>query len=157
MGAKYSEIRTLPGPIEFYINKIRNIGFYDTKYNVLNEQPIVDGLLFLIEHGVSFSSWGENVKLALIYQGDYTIVDIYSECVLPTQIFDFGKNKENVTRLFNYLIQENLPLQQIYSQPEQNESCPPQAEANKSIVCPNCRRVLNITDNFCWGCGTKLK
>ncbi len=157
MGAKHREVRTLPGPIESYISKMRNIGFSGLKYRILNEQPLSDGLLFLIEHGVSFSSWGENIRLALIYQGNQTIADIYSESVLPTQVFDFGKNKENVAMLFNYLMRENSHLQQGYSQEQHNETWAPQTNENNSIVCPNCGREVGITDNFCYICGAKLK
>jgi hypothetical protein len=47
---------------------------------------------------VSFWSWGE--KLTVEVEDDGTVV-IRSQCSLPTQCFDWGKNKKNVQRFLD--------------------------------------------------------
>lgn len=44
----------------------------------------------------SKKSWGEKIRLTILPSG---ILKIRSECSLPTQCFDWGKNKENVNTL----------------------------------------------------------
>ena len=46
---------------------------------------------------VNFSSWGEKLKVSMLAGG---IVQAESKCMYPLQCFDWGKNKENVERLF---------------------------------------------------------
>ena len=48
-----------------------------------------------IEASISFNfrSWGENVVVTFLPNGT---VSVTSSCVLPTQCFDWGKNKANV-------------------------------------------------------------
>ena len=45
--------------------------------------------------GFSFRSWGENVS---VHVDDTGTVQVTSECSMPTQLVDYGKNKSNVTR-----------------------------------------------------------
>ena len=45
--------------------------------------------------GFSFRSWGESISVQV---DDAGTVQVTSQCVLPTQFVDYGKNKSNVTR-----------------------------------------------------------
>jgi hypothetical protein len=45
--------------------------------------------------GFSFRSWGENIS---VHVDDTGTVQVTSECSMPTQLVDYGKNKSNVTR-----------------------------------------------------------
>lgn len=48
---------------------------------------------------MSWASWGERVQ-AWISHGPYgAVVQLRSECVLPTQIIDWGRNRNNLERL----------------------------------------------------------
>ena len=40
-------------------------------------------------------SWGEKIEIKLIGNS----INITSKCALPTQIFDWGKNKQNIAQL----------------------------------------------------------
>ena len=54
---------------------------------------------------MSFVSYGEKITVTLTYLGeDKTQIDIVSECGMPTQIIDYGKNKKNVNAIFDYII-----------------------------------------------------
>jgi hypothetical protein len=59
----------------------------------------VDRWLVIARVPVSWWSWGETFKVRVLSQK----VLVRSECALPTQRFDWGKNKENVTRFFDHL------------------------------------------------------
>ena len=41
------------------------------------------------------SSWGEKVQATIGYGSNGSLVTLYSECLLPTQLFDMGKNRKN--------------------------------------------------------------
>lgn len=49
---------------------------------------------------LSFWSWIEKIDIKI---GDNGSVSMKSECSLPTQIIDWGKNKRNVKKFFNAL------------------------------------------------------
>ena len=157
MAVNHREYRILPGLIEYYIDKTRNITASGLKYYISGEQPIPNGLLFILYHCASFTSWGENIKLALIWQGDQTVVDIDSECALATQVIDWGNNRKNVAALFNYLEQGIPPFQQGAAQPPRNETGLRQADTGGRVICPNCGRTADSTETFCSACGTRLR
>ena len=50
--------------------------------------------------GMSLFSWGENMSITIEDNGNVTIK---SECVLPTQIIDWGRNKKVVRKIFSVL------------------------------------------------------
>ncbi len=49
---------------------------------------------------VNFWSWREKIEVNIDADGS---VSMKSECVLPTQVVDWGKNKKNVQQFFAYL------------------------------------------------------
>lgn len=165
MGAKFRDSRVLPGPVDHYLEKIRNIYAAGLKYGVLGEQPTPGGVVVSLNHGYTPSSWGENLRITLTSQGGGTGVEIYSECAMPTQLFDLGRNKKNVAEIFDYL-QSGAPQQgyaqpqQGYSQPQQNFEQPQQnfeQPRQAGGFCPNCGAAVGGNANFCPGCGSRLK
>jgi hypothetical protein len=48
--------------------------------------------------GASLSSWGETITISPYRTPRGCSLKIKSECSLPTQIFDWGKNSENINR-----------------------------------------------------------
>ena len=61
--------------------------------------------------GFSFGSWGENIRVWMTPSEKGTIVHILSECSMPAQLVDWGKNTDNVLafeRGFIYFL-ENPP------------------------------------------------
>ena len=52
----------------------------------------------VVSTGVNFRSWGEKVKI--IFLEDHSI-SVTSQCSLPTQCIDWGKNKANVTKFLD--------------------------------------------------------
>ena len=56
---------------------------------------MVDPDTFRAKVGMSGASWGERVTISLAEAG---VLEIRSVCSYPLQIFDWNKNKQNVTR-----------------------------------------------------------
>lgn len=66
------------------------------------------------ETRTSMWSWGEKVT---IHVDGYNQVSVTSQCLLPTQLIDWGKNKRNVNRFFGHLTALLQPAQFPPSQP----------------------------------------
>ena len=59
------------------------------------EEASPDGGSLKARTGFSFRSWGENISVQV---DDAGTVQVTSQCLLPTQFVDYGKNKSNVSR-----------------------------------------------------------
>lgn len=93
-------------------------------------------------HGISFSSWGEEIIITLTpLTASCVNVDIFSECSMPTQFIDWGKNEELVARIFSY-IHSNI----YYATTSSNtEKC----------YCFNRGKSISSDSIFCAYCGKK--
>ncbi len=54
-----------------------------------------------VSAGISFSSWGESMTVCVVKTSSGTKVNVYSGS--KAQLFDWGKNKKNIDKLFNDL------------------------------------------------------
>jgi hypothetical protein len=63
--------------------------------------------------GVSFWSWGENITIEIHPDGPMSVT---SSCTLPTQCFDWGKNKKNVNKFITEL-RKLMALQSLQDDP----------------------------------------
>ena len=97
MAATYHDIRQFPGTRDQLIQAgqeaVRRSGF-----RIRQADPAAGRLE--ARAGFSFWSYGENVWVQV---GDGSTVDVRSECIWPTQLVDWGKNKRNVNRFFGHL------------------------------------------------------
>ncbi|MDP3275424.1 MAG: hypothetical protein Q8Q09_09540 [Deltaproteobacteria bacterium] len=60
-----------------------------------------DGLHFTGSVSMSFGSWGEKLTIVRVAPDRLTV---RSECSMPTQVFDWGKNDKNVRQFYMALI-----------------------------------------------------
>lgn len=60
-----------------------------------------DGTQFRVSTGMSFGSWGENITVVRVAADRITV---RSECSMPTQVFDWGRNESNVKKFFATLV-----------------------------------------------------
>jgi len=163
MAAKFRDTRVLPMEINAIAEKLRTIQFSGLHYNFLNETAFYNGCQMRMSHGVSFSSWGEDITITLTPRGNQTVVDILSECSMPTQIIDWGKNRENTSALFAYLMRQTGYQQpysqsaQPYAQPQQPYSQPQQPVNAGQRFCPVCGNASSDQAVFCINCGAKLR
>ena len=86
------------------VERLRTMGPV-LKYQFLSEQAAPNGgALFRFAHKVSLTSWGENVTITVTpYGAAQCVMHVRSECALPTQIVDWGKNGKNVNEILGYL------------------------------------------------------
>lgn len=102
MAANFSDKVLATAPLMMLVDRIRVI----RDYQITKEYPDGrGGVYFELIHSISFSSWGENISLHMSpYNDTQTLIEIKSECSLPTQLVDWGKNKKNVTTIMSYLL-----------------------------------------------------
>lgn len=126
MAANSRLVKVYPVQIGYFIEKLRAVAYNLPKFTYSYEHPIPGGVLVVLDHGMTFSSWGEDIKVTLLNGGNQTTVDISSKCSMPTQIIDWGKNTENLNMLFSYL-EYGMPVGQgLANQPPQFNNSQPQ-------------------------------
>lgn len=106
MAAKYGETRMCNIPLMAIVERLRAINGSGLGFKFGSEIPNqTNGVTITMGHGVSMTSWGENITVTLnpVQPEGTTKVDILSQCALPTQVIDWGKNKKLVHKLFEYL------------------------------------------------------
>ncbi len=94
----------LPAKFTKEINKSEHADFRDVveSLDVLPfEVERMDDDKVVLKAGWSVWSWGEIIKID--FSDDKTIT-ISSRCVFPLQLIDYGKNREDVERLFLKLV-----------------------------------------------------
>lgn len=111
-------------------------------------------LWFYFDHGVTLTSWGETITIGLTpVQPGMIRVDIESKCDMPTQIIDWGQNKDNVTMICMYINQNigRYPQQGTSYSPPPPPPTPGPAAGRK--FCGKCGAQLQAADRFCSRCG----
>lgn len=103
MAAKAQKQMMISAPLMTIVEKLRNMG-PALKYSFQSETPTPNGgAMFRFAHKVSLTSWGENLTVTAAPNGNETVVMIRSECALPTQLVDWGKNSHNCGEIAQYL------------------------------------------------------
>ena len=128
----------------------------DMKFEVRLNSREPQNCCLRFNHGMSMSSWGECITVILTPVGNtQTSMSIRSECALPTQIIDWGKNKQIVNQINDY-VRQNIGLflhfQPVYVTPQ---SVPNQTQQQKYCVSCGCEIPAN-RGAFCSSCGAKL-
>lgn len=105
MAASSQGSQTLNVPIQAVINLLRDPNFHaNFKFTYKGEYFGGYYSTFTYSHGVTFTSWGETVTVTVsVPPSNMVQIDIRSECSMPTQIIDWGKNKENVDNIFKFI------------------------------------------------------
>ena len=163
MAAKSQEGRVYPVAMDFILWKLRTIDSSNLNVTLKSENNDPNGSIwFRIHHGMSMASYGEKITVTVTPQQGGTGIHILSECGMPTQIIDYGKNKKNVAAIFRYLEDgmNAAPPAQPYAPPQQAVPQPapaaPQTSQGAVKYCPNCGAPNHPQSNFCIQCGTRL-
>ena len=93
--SQYAKVYNIP--LDFFVQRMRYIQTSGLGMEMRGEAPVMGGLQFFLKHGVSLTSWGENVTVFLTDQGGATNVTIRSECALATQIVDWARIRKTST------------------------------------------------------------
>jgi len=82
------------------------VGISFTEEKVHNERPLTKIELYG-KCGKTFRSWGEKVIIEIIKTDEgRSLAKARSECIVPTTLFDYGKNKKNLEKLFQELTKQ---------------------------------------------------
>jgi len=151
MGAKFSNSFNFNATMDQAVNLFRDGTFaIQMKFNFLSELPMYNGVQFNYNNGVTFTSWGEDISIVVSFVDPNTVsISVLSECSLPTQIIDWGKNRRNVDKIFQY-IGSNIAR---YATPFVNAPVSGSAQSGPCKYCGNCGAPLNSCDRFCNNCG----
>ena len=148
MGKKADGQNTYPVALDYFVFKCRQIESAGLDMSLKSENPTNNGVWFRFHHGFSMRSYGEKITVTLTPDNAGTLVQIHSECGMPTQLVDYGMNKKNVASLFQYFEDgmqfAGSPAPQNFQAPPsapippapQNFQAPPDAPAPQSFQTP---------------------
>ncbi len=157
MAAKHFQSKNFNVPAEHLIGILKDRSFC-SKLNLelKSENPTSTGVWFRFHHGTTFSSWGEKITVTLTpLPSNITKVDVKSECGMPTQVVDWGKNRQNVCNILEY-IEKQLSSCGTAATTVVQAAAPTQTAASRNLkYCFKCGKQITADSNFCCFCGTK--
>ena len=168
MAASYESSYVIGTDIESIREVVRDTGFSSAlRLEMKSENPIADGVWYRFHHGTTFTSWGEKITITLGRVGEAsTSLSIFSECALPTQVIDWGKNRKNVHNIFEYIEKQlaarNGGVRVSASAAPSGTNAYASCDGNSSSdptprFCSKCGARVSAEDIFCAHCGNKLK
>lgn len=176
MAANFSNTYIFNTHIENICSVLSDVGFgYAINLTFVSRCPIQNGMKFCFRNDVNFSSWGENIDVDVFYISETSSqVIIKSECAMPTQIVDWGKNKQNVNKFYNQLASvfaanpngAAMPTapQTVAAPPASPRPVAPQQQMQPPVqqptvqprFCQKCGSPLTAGAKFCQKCGNKI-
>ena len=162
MAANHQNTYVINADIEAICEIIKSGKFTSQlKLELKSANPTADGIWYRFHHGTSFTSWGEKITITLVrMSSEKTTMTIHSECGMPTQIVDWGKNAQNVCNIYEYIEREAKSGSAVKTAPTpapaQKE--PPKQKADQPIFfCTYCGAGVVKNAVFCVKCGKKLR
>lgn len=153
MAAKAEESRVYNVPADRILAAVRQIPNGGLNISLTSENPTQTGVWFRFIHGMSFRSYGEKITITVTPQGPQTGLHVLSECGMPTQIIDYGKNRNNVTAILSFIDRSLGAAPQAAPAPQAAASAGVQSGVK---YCPQCGAQAKSDANFCAKCGNKL-
>lgn len=152
MAAKSTDTKTFQIASQYFIDELRSSRFCDKlNLSLKSENPTNTGVWYRFHHGVTMASWGEKITVTVTPLGPNTTqVIILSECGMPTQVIDWGKNRSIVCNLFEHL--EKYVPERVASQPPVAPVAEPMQE-----VCMHCGNIVSEGTKFCNQCGNRIE
>ena len=162
MAANHSQSVNFNAEIMQIVSVLRSPSFCtELNLEMKSENPSPPGVWFRFHHGMSFTSYGEKITITLTpFAPNATRVDVLSECGMPTQIIDWGKNRQNVCNIIECL-QRNVPQGSNPAMAAAPTAYAPAAPTQPSTApetkfCVNCGKQINKAAKFCPFCGSQL-
>ena len=161
MAAQHENTYTANVNIQQLMAAIRDPMFASSLDLILrSENPTPPGVWYRFHHGTSFASWGEKITITLTPIGPTaTQLHIHSECGMPTQVVDWGKNKQLVNKIYTYLSSNVMRYAAPAAQPAAARPLTPPPAAPQPgtpAFCSACGTPLVPGARFCSRCGTKI-
>lgn len=154
MGAKHQEKRVYNVDYNAAVMAVRSMDKSSLNIDLQSENPTPTGVWFRFLHGMSFKSYGEKITITLNRTANGTEVDILSECGMPTQFFDSGKNRQNVNNIFDFFGNALANAPQPAAQPQPAPQAP--AVNGQFKFCSQCGTKASADSRFCASCGHRF-
>lgn len=171
MAASYNNIYSINASVAELSEMLKDVRFWGLfNFQFHGESTVSNGAWFRFATSASLTSWGEKIDIYLSAAGDrLTNVNIKSECSAPTQIIDWGKNQENVNKIYMYIASHISDYQKssteapkavpeaapVNEKPADNNSDEESADFSKKVFCEHCGNKLASDARFCSSCGTR--
>ena len=160
MAAQYGQNYTINATMDQLINIFRSPAFAaPLNIKLKSENPSPSGIWFRFHHGMSWASYGEKITITLTPLSATTVlVQIHSECGMPTQVIDWGKNKSVVCNVYEQIMAMLNSQAPAHNMPNPNPSYnapAPQPQNNGTKFCFRCGTRLDASAAFCSHCGQK--
>lgn len=160
MAANYSKTVRFNESLQNLLSIVRSSDFATTlRIEMKSENPTATCVWFRFHHGTSFTSWGEKITITLtpLFNGQ-TDAHVYSECGMPTQVIDWGKNQQVVCNIIEYIerFAPIMPTAPVINQAPATTIPSPTytaAPVNQVKYCFKCGNMLSADDIFCGNCG----
>lgn len=172
MAASYNNVYSINASVAELSEMLKDVRFWGVfNFQFHGESTVSNGAWFRFATSANLSTWGEKIDIYLSAAGEtLTNVNIKSECSMPTQIIDWGKNQENVNKIYMYIAshisdyqkakteepqvsQESAPVNE---QPVADNSDEESTGFTKRAFCDHCGNKLADDARFCSYCGTKV-
>lgn len=72
-------------------------------FSINEKEHHQDSVVIRAEAQWTMKSFGEYIRITVTAQNQGTLIDFQSRCKVETQIFDWGKNKQNAKRFFKVI------------------------------------------------------
>ena len=172
MAANANESRTYNVAAATLYATLNSVQFSsELRIELKSENFMTGGRWYRFHHGTTFSSWGEKITITVNEISPVcTRVDIRSECGMPTQIVDWGKNRQNIAAIFAYFdryllasqfsvtdfsyTQPQIQEEQSFAQPQMQPQTQYFANTDTGVrFCTGCGTKISAEDRFCYRCG----
>lgn len=160
MAAQYEEKYNVNATVNQLLSIIRSPTFSSPlNVEMKSENPAPWGIWFRFHHGMSAVSWGEKITITLTPTSpSTTLLQIHSECGMPTQVIDWGKNKSVVCNVYERImamLNSQAPAHNMPGSNATHNAPRPQPQSTGIKFCFKCGNRLDINAAFCSRCGQK--
>lgn len=159
MAAKHTQNYKIGVNIQQVKNVIRSKIFLEKmRLELCGENVTPSSVVYEFHCKMTFTSYGEHITAILTpIDVSTTAITIFSKCCVPTQIVDWGKNKQNVANFFSNLVDHinHLPPQPVKQPVEQHIQ--PSAQPTTPCFCQHCGAPIGAQAVFCNQCGNRIK
>lgn len=151
MAANHQEIRIYRVSVDNIIAILRSPQFcVSLNFEMKSENPIAGGIWYRFHHGMTMSSYGEKITVTLSSLNDGSVqTTVHSECGMPTQMVDWGKNKSNVEIIFNYIESALNQAPQSFGTAYYAPLNQPEALVTNTQYCVNQPNTIVFDQNNC--------